>query len=161
MASSTTSCCRSPGQDRNTPAGLQSIYLMGRNNAVVQLSSLVSIEENVAPKELIRFNQLRSATITAIPAPGYSLGDALKVLEQASAKVLPSSVQIDYSGQSREFKQSGSSIIAIVFLLALGFIYLVLAAQFESFVDPVVIMVSVPLSLTGALAALYFIPAAR
>jgi multidrug efflux pump len=143
------------GKDRATPAALQSIYLMGRNNAVVQLSSLVSIEENVAPKELIRFNQLRSATITAIPAPGYSLGDALKVLEQAAEKVLPSSVQIDYSGQSREFKQAGSSIM-IVFLLALGFIYLVLAAQFESFIDPVVIMVSVPLSLTGALAALYF-----
>ncbi|CAN7488771.1 efflux RND transporter permease subunit [Bosea sp. LjRoot9] len=143
------------GQDRNTPQAMQSIYLMGRNGVTVQLSSLVSIEENVAPKELIRFNQLRSATITAVPGPGYSLGDALSVLEQASAKVLPKTVQIDYSGQSREFKQSGSSI-AIVFLLALGFIYLVLAAQFESFIDPVVIMVSVPLSLTGALAALYF-----
>ncbi|KRE09888.1 multidrug transporter AcrB [Bosea sp. Root381] len=143
------------GEDRNTPQALQSIYLMGRGGQVVQLSSLVKIEENVAPKELIRFNQLRSATITAVPAPGYSLGDALNVLDAAAAKVLPSSVQIDYSGQSREFKQSGSSI-AIVFLLALGFIYLVLAAQFESFVDPVVIMVSVPLSLTGALAALYF-----
>ena len=116
---------------------------------------LVRIDENVAPKELTRFNQLRSATITAIPAPGYSLGDALKVLEESAARVLPSSVQIDYSGQSREFKQSGASIF-IVFLLALCFIYLVLAAQFESFVDPVVIMVSVPLSLTGALAALYY-----
>lgn len=143
------------GEDRNTPQALQSIYLRGRNGTVVQLSSLVSIEENVAPKELIRFNQLRSATITAVPAPGYSLGDGLAVLEQAAAKVLPKSVQIDYSGQSREFKQAGSSI-AVVFLLALGFIYLVLAAQFESFIDPVVIMVSVPLSITGALAALYF-----
>jgi multidrug efflux pump len=143
------------GQDRNTPRALETIYLMGRGGAVVQLSSLVTIEENVAPKELIRFNQLRSATITAVPGPGYSLGDALAVLEQAAQKVLPASVQVDYSGQSREFKQSGSSI-AIVFLLALGFIYLVLAAQFESFIDPVVIMVSVPLSLTGALAALYF-----
>jgi multidrug efflux pump len=143
------------GQDRSTPQALQSIYLMGRNDAVVQLSSLVTLEENVAPKELIRFNQLRSATITAQPGPGYSLGDALTALEQAAAKVLPDTVQIDYGGQSREFKQSGSSIL-IVFLLALGFIYLVLAAQFESFVDPVVIMVSVPLSLTGALAALYF-----
>jgi multidrug efflux pump len=143
------------GRDRSTPQALQSIYLMGRNGATVQLSSLVSIEENVAPKELIRFNQLRSATITAVPGPGYSLGDALAVLEKAAEKVLPASVQIDYSGQSREFKQSGSSIM-IVFLLALGFIYLVLAAQFESFIDPVVIMVSVPLSLTGALAALYF-----
>jgi multidrug efflux pump len=143
------------GQDRNTPQALQSIYLMGRGGATVQLSSLVTIEENVAPKELIRFNQLRSATITAVPGPGYSLGDALAVLEQGAAKVMPATVQIDYSGQSREFKQSGSSIM-VVFLLALLFIYLVLAAQFESFVDPVVIMVSVPLSLTGALAALYF-----
>jgi multidrug efflux pump len=143
------------GQDRNTPQALQSIYLMGRGGQAVQLSSLVQVEENVAPKELIRFNQLRSATITAVPGPGYSLGDALAVLEQAAAKVLPASFQTDYSGQSREFKQSGSSIL-LVFLLALGFIYLVLAAQFESFVDPVVIMVSVPLSLTGALAALYF-----
>lgn len=143
------------GQDRNTPQALQSIYLMGRGGQAVQLSSLVQIEENVAPKELIRFNQLRSATITAVPGPGYSLGDALAVLDRAAAKVLPASFQTDYSGQSREFKQSGSSIL-LVFLLALGFIYLVLAAQFESFVDPVVIMVSVPLSLTGALAALYF-----
>ncbi|UZF91682.1 efflux RND transporter permease subunit [Bosea sp. NBC_00550] len=143
------------GSERNTPQALQSIYLMGRNGAVVQLSSLVKIDETVAPKELVRFNQLRSATITALPAPGYSLGDALKVLEDATARVLPNTVQIDYSGQSREFKQSGASIF-LVFLLALGFIYLVLAAQFESFVDPIVIMVSVPLSLTGALAALYF-----
>jgi len=143
------------GSERSTPQALQSIYLMGRSGAVVQLSSLVRIEETVAPKELVRFNQLRSATITALPAPGYSLGDALKVLEEATARVLPSSVQIDYSGQSREFKQSGASIF-LVFLLALGFIYLVLAAQFESFVDPIVIMVSVPLSLTGALAALYY-----
>jgi multidrug efflux pump len=143
------------GQDRNTPQALQTIYLMGRGGQTVQLSSLVSIEENVAPKELIRFNQLRSATITAVPGPGHSLGDALGVLEQAAAKVLPATVQIDYGGQSREFRQSGSSIL-IVFLLALFFIYLVLAAQFESFIDPLVIMVSVPLSLTGALAALYF-----
>ncbi|WP_449376156.1 efflux RND transporter permease subunit, partial [Bosea thiooxidans] len=143
------------GSERNTPQALQSIYLIGRGGAVVQLSSLVKVEESVAPKELIRFNQLRSATITAIPAPGYSLGDALKVLEDATARVLPPTVQVDYSGQSREFKQSGASIV-VVFLLALGFIYLVLAAQFESFVDPVVIMVSVPLSLAGALAALYY-----
>ena len=93
------------GQDRNTPQALQSIYLIGRGGQVVQLSSLVQIEENVAPKELIRFNQLRSATITAVPGPGYSLGDALNVLEQGAAKVLPTSFQTDYSGQSREFKQ--------------------------------------------------------
>jgi multidrug efflux pump len=127
----------------------------GRKGAIVQLSSVVSVDETVAPKELNRFNQLRSATITAVPGPGYSLGDGLAALEQAAARVLPATVQTDYAGQSREFKQSGSSIL-LVFLLALGFIYLVLAAQFESFVDPLVIMFSVPLSITGALAALYF-----
>lgn len=142
-------------EDRSTPQDLESIYLRGRKGAIVQLSSVVEVQETVAPKELNRFNQLRAATITAIPAPGYSLGDALSALEQASARVLPSTVQIDYAGQSREFRQSGASIV-IVFILALGFIFLVLAAQFESFVDPLVIMFSVPLSMTGALAALYF-----
>ncbi len=72
------------GEDRNTPQALQTIYLVGRGGAIVQLSSLVKVEESVAPKELIRFNQLRSATITAVPAPGYSLGDALAVLEADS-----------------------------------------------------------------------------
>jgi multidrug efflux pump len=141
-------------EDRDTPQDLQSIYVRGRDGDMIQLSSVVTAQETVAPKELNRFNQLRAATITAVPAPGYTLGDALAVLEDAAARVLPSTVQTDYAGQSREFKKSGSSI-ALVFLLALGFIYLVLAAQFESFVDPLVIMFSVPLSLTGALAALY------
>ncbi|HEX5867221.1 MAG TPA: efflux RND transporter permease subunit [Beijerinckiaceae bacterium] len=141
--------------DRDAPQDLQSIYTRGRKGAIVQLSSVVGANEAVAPKELNRFNQLRAATITAVPAPGYSLGDALAALETAAARVLPATVQTDYAGQSREFKQSGASIL-LVFLLALGFIYLVLAAQFESFVDPLVIMFSVPLSLTGALAALYF-----
>lgn len=143
------------GEDRSTPQDLQTIYTRGRKGEIVQLSSVVSVEETVAPKELNRFNQLRASTITATPAPGYSLGDSLTALEQAAARVLPATVQLDYSGQSREFKQSGSSIL-VVFVLALGFIYLVLAAQFESFVDPLVIMFSVPLSITGALAALYF-----
>jgi multidrug efflux pump len=141
-------------EDRDTPQDLQSIYVRGRDGDMIQLSSVVTAQETVAPKELNRFNQLRAATITAVPAPGHTLGDALSVLEDVAARVLPSTVQTDYAGQSREFKKSGSSI-ALVFLLALGFIYLVLAAQFESFVDPLVIMFSVPLSLTGALAALY------
>jgi multidrug efflux pump len=140
---------------RDTSEDLQSIYVRGRKGEMVQLSSLVRVEETVAPKELNRFNQMRSSTITAVPAPGYSLGDALNALEDAAARVLPSTVQTDYAGQSREFKKSGASIV-FVFLLALGFIYLVLAAQFESFVDPLVIMFSVPLSITGALAALYW-----
>jgi multidrug efflux pump len=140
--------------NRRTPDALNSIYVRGRDGAMVQLSNLVTIEETIAPKELNRFNQLRSATITASLAPGYSLGEALAFLEDAAERVLPASVQFDYDGQSREFKQSGASLY-FIFLLALGFIYLVLAAQFESFIDPFIIMLTVPLSMTGALLALY------
>ncbi len=139
--------------ERATPDVLSTIYVRSSRGEIVQLSSVVTTTETIAPRELNRFNQLRAATITATPAPGYSLGDALTALETAAREVLPSTVQIDYGGQSREFRQSGASI-ALVFLLALGFIYLVLAAQFESFIDPFVIMVSVPLSITGALVAL-------
>ena len=139
---------------RDTTSDMQTIYTRGRSGDMVQLSSVVRLTETIAPKELNRFNQLRSATITAVPAPGYSLGDALAAVGQAAARVLPATVQTDYAGQSREFKKSGASIV-FVFILALGFIYLVLAAQFESFVDPLVIILSVPLAVTGALAALY------
>jgi multidrug efflux pump len=93
-------------------------------------------------------------TLTANLAPGYTLGEALAFLEAASARILPADYAIDYNGQSREFKISSSSL-ALTFVLALAFIYLVLAAQFESFRDPLIIMLTVPLSMTGALAALY------
>ncbi len=110
-------------------------------------------EETVAPKELNRFNQFRSATISANLAPGYALGEALDALEKIAGEVLPDTARYDYSGMSREFKESGSSLY-FIFLLALCFIFLVLAAQFESFVDPLIIMFTVPLSMTGALLAL-------
>ncbi|QQP92034.1 efflux RND transporter permease subunit [Skermanella sp. TT6] len=140
--------------DRATPGNLGQIYIRGGDGAMIQLSNLVEVREVVAPKELNRFNQLRSATISASPAPGVSLGEALAFMEQAAEEVLPQGVQVDYAGQSREFRDAGSSLL-FVFVLALGFIYLVLAAQFESFVDPFVIMLTVPLSMTGALLALY------
>jgi multidrug efflux pump len=140
--------------DRSTPRDLSQIYVRGGDGAMIQLSNLVEVREVVAPKELNRFNQLRAATISATPAPGVSLGEAISFMEQAADEVLPPEVQIDYSGQSREFRDSGSSLI-FVFVLALGFIYLVLSAQFESFLDPLVIMLTVPLSMTGALLALY------
>ncbi|GEO38864.1 acriflavin resistance protein [Skermanella aerolata] len=140
--------------DRSTPRDLSQIYVRGGDGAMIQLSNLVEVREVVAPKELNRFNQLRAATISATPAPGVSLGEAIGFMEQAAEEVLPPEVQIDYSGQSREFRDAGSSMI-FVFVLALGFIYLVLAAQFESFLDPLVIMLTVPLSMTGALLALY------
>ncbi len=109
----------------------------------------------VAPKELRRFNQLRAVTISANLLPGYALGDGIAELERAAAEVLPGTVRTDLAGQSREFRSAGSNLV-VVFLLALAFIYLVLSAQFESFRDPIIIMLTVPLSMTGALAALYF-----
>jgi multidrug efflux pump len=140
--------------ERRTPGAIEDIYVRSRNGSMIQLSNLVRLEEGVAPKELNRFNQFRSATITANLAPGYSLGEGLAFLEETVERVLPPTVRYDYSGQSREFREAGSSLL-FVFVLALVFIYLVLAAQFESFVDPLIILLTVPLSMAGALAALH------
>jgi len=141
--------------DRQNPEDLRRIYVRVRDNAMVPLSNLISIKETVAPKELNHFNQLRAATITAQLAPGYSLSEGLSFLEQTAKEVLPGTARIDYAGQSREFKEASASMY-LTFLLALAFIYLVLAAQFESFTDPFIIMLTVPLSITGALLALWW-----
>jgi len=138
--------------DRASPTDISDIYVRSRNNEMVQLANLLSVREGVSPKNLNHFNKLRSATITANLTPGYSLGEALNFMADTSSKVLPN-VATDYAGPSREFKESAGSAY-LTFALALIFIYLVLAAQFESFVDPFVIMLTVPLSMTGALAAL-------
>ena len=142
-------------QDRRTPDDLSEIYVRGREGEMVQLSNLVRVEESVAPRELNHFQRLRSATISASLAPGYTVGEALAYLDAAAARILPETAQVDYSGQSREFRTSSADLY-FTFLLALVFIYLVLAAQFESFIDPFIIMLTVPLSMTGALAALKF-----
>ncbi|MGV6872730.1 efflux RND transporter permease subunit [Pseudochelatococcus sp. B33] len=142
-------------EDRASPSTLSTIFLRAPSGEMVQLSNIVQVTESVAPRDLRRFNQLRSATISSNLAPGFALGDGLAFLEQAAAEVLPADVQTDFGGQSREFKASSQSL-AVVFVLALGFIYLVLAAQFESFRDPLIILLSVPLSMTGALAALHY-----
>ncbi|AXS41654.1 efflux RND transporter permease subunit [Breoghania sp. L-A4] len=141
--------------DRRTPADLQDIYVRGQNGAMVQLSNLITVKETVSAKELNRFNQLRAVKISGNLAPGYSLGEALEYLDQTARSVLPASTRTDYGGISREFRQTGSSLL-FIFVLALGFIYLVLAAQFESFVDPFIIMLTVPLSMLGALAAMHW-----
>ena len=141
-------------EDRMTPDALNRIYVRAGGGAMVPLSNLVHIEETVSPKELNHFNQLRAATITANLAPGYSLGDGLAILEAAAEEVLPGSASLDYSGQSREFKEASADIY-VTFALALAFIYLVLAAQFESFRDPLIIMLTVPLSIAGGLAGLW------
>ena len=138
---------------RTTPENIDSIYVRGRNDAMIPLSSLVNVKESVSPRELNHFGQRRSVTITANLSPDYSLGEALTFMDSTAAKVLKPGYTTDLNGTSREFKSSQGAL-GIVFLLALVFIFLVLAAQFESFIDPLVIMVSVPLSMIGALLAL-------
>ena len=138
---------------RTTPENIDSIYVRGRNDAMIPLSSLVNVKESVSPRELNHFGQRRSVTITANLSPDYSLGEALNFMDATAAKVLKPGYTTDLNGTSREFKSSQGAL-GVVFVLALVFIFLVLAAQFESFIDPLVIMVSVPLSMIGALLAL-------
>ena len=138
---------------RTTPEDIEKIFVRGRGEAMVPLSSLVRIRESVSPRELNHFNQRRSVTISANLAPNYSLGEALQTMDGIAAKVLQPGYATELNGVSREFRSS-SGALGVVFVLALLFIFLVLAAQFESFVDPFVILLSVPLSMVGALAAL-------
>ncbi|HAB47049.1 MAG: efflux RND transporter permease subunit [Betaproteobacteria bacterium] len=140
---------------RATPRDIADIYVRGRGDTMVPLASLVSVRESVAPRELNHFAQRRAVTITANLAPGYSLGEAITMMEASAQKYLKPGYAIDYNGETREFKLS-STALYLTFLLALAFIYLVLAAQFESFIDPLIIMFSVPLSMTGALALLKY-----
>lgn len=140
--------------DRRNPDDLTTIYVRGADGQMVQLANLVQVRESVAPRELNHFDKLRAATLSANLAPGYSLGEALDYLEEVINEVAPPSTLLDYKGVSREFKVSGATLY-VTFLLALGFIYLVLAAQFESFVDPLIILFTVPLAMAGALLALH------
>ncbi|CAN7368002.1 efflux RND transporter permease subunit [Rhizobacter sp. LjRoot28] len=138
---------------RTTPEDIERIFVRGRGDAMIPLSSLVEVRESVSPRELNHFNQRRSVTISANLAPGYALGEALTFMDDTAAKVLKPGYSTELNGASREFRSS-SGALGLVFVLALLFIFLVLAAQFESFVDPFVIMLSVPLSMLGALGAL-------
>ena len=140
---------------RASPRDIADIYVRGRGDTMVPLASLVSVKESVAPRELNHFAQRRAVTITANLSPGYSLGEAITMMETSAQKYLKPGYAIDYNGETREFKLS-STALYLTFLLALAFIYLVLAAQFESFIDPLIIMFSVPLSMTGALALLKY-----
>ena len=138
---------------RDTPDDIEHIFVRGRNDAMIPLSALVRIREVVVPRELNHFGQRRSASITANIAPNYSLGEAIDFMNETSKKILKPGYATDLNGTSREFVKTSGSLV-IVFILALLFIFLVLAAQFESFVDPLVILFSVPLSMVGALLAL-------
>ncbi len=141
------------GVERSRPWHLSEINVRARSGQMVPLSTLVSYSERVAPRELNHFNKLRAAIISANLNPGYALGDALADMREL-AKQLPSHVGVDYAGVSREFTQSSRGLYE-VFVMALLFIFLVLAAQFESFADPLIIMLTVPITMTGALLALW------
>jgi len=138
---------------RDTPDDIENIFVRGKGAELIPLSSLVTIREVVVPRELIHFGQRRAATITANLTANYSVGEALDFMDATARKVLTPGYATDLNGISREFKKSSDSL-TLVFALALLFIFLVLAAQFESFVDPFVILFSVPLSMAGALLAL-------
>jgi multidrug efflux pump len=141
-------------RDRATPSDLQNIYVRSeRSGQLVPLANLVQLEELAGPRELKRFNQLRSVTLTASLANGYSLGDAVRYLESLIERELPESAKVEFDGEARELKQSGATVY-LTFGLALILVFLVLAAQFESFRHPVIIMLTVPMALTGGLAGL-------
>ncbi len=141
--------------DRAAPADLANLYVRSqRSGELIPLANLVSLTEVAEPGQLNRFNRLRAITLTAGLAPGYPLGEALAWMEQVAGEELPGSAQIDYKGDSREFKRAGGAVM-FTFVLALLVIYLVLAAQFESFIHPVVIMLTVPLAVFGALVGLW------
>lgn len=142
-------------RDRSTPNDISDIYVRARDGSMVQLANVVDVKEGVAPQSLNHFQRLRAVTVSGQVAPGYSLGEALQAMDATAKRVLPQGTLTDLNGQSREFRDARGSIY-LVFVLALVFIYLVLAAQFESFADPFVIMLSVPLSMTGALIALWW-----
>ncbi len=142
-------------RDRSRPNDISDIYVRGRDGTMVQLSNVLNVAEGVSPQSLNHFQRLRAVSITGQIAPGYTLGEALAAMDATAKRVLPQNALTDLNGQSREFRDARGSIY-LVFVLALVFIYLVLAAQFESFADPFVIMLSVPLSMTGALLALWW-----
>lgn len=138
---------------RSTPDAIQNLYIRS-NGGLVQLANVVNVEKTVAPKELNHYNRIRSATISASLVPGVTLGKALDDLDRISQEKLPAGIKREYAGQSLEYKSS-SSALYFMFLLALIFIYLVLSAQFESFVHPFTILLSVPLAVFGALLTLF------
>ena len=139
--------------ERLNPDQLSQYYTRTAAGELIPLSTVVTLRDTVQPQALNRFQQLNAVTISGVQRPGVTLGDALSVLEQASAKVLPKDYGVDYAGASRQYKNEGSALV-VTFFFAMVIIYLVLAAQFESFRDPIIMLVTVPMSICGALLCL-------
>ncbi len=137
-------------QQRNKPADLRSIYLRSSSGEMIQMDNLVSLQESVAPPQLYHYNRFLAATISTGLAKGKTIGEGLDEMDRIAAEVLPEDFRTALAGDSKEFRESSSSLM-FAFLLAVVLIYLILAAQFESFKDPLVIMLTVPLAIAGAL----------
>jgi multidrug efflux pump len=142
-----------PKEYRDNPQRLGEFFVRSVTDEMVPLSAVVNISTNASPASIEQFNQLNAATISALPIPGVTTGDGLATIENIARQSLPAGFFVDFSGQSRLEKEQGNTI-AIAFALAVIVIYLVLAAQFESFRDPLIIMMTVPLSIFGAIVPL-------
>lgn len=142
-------------KDRSAPYDLRSLYLKSGSGEMVSLDNLTKLNEGISPPAIYRYNQSYSATISATPAAGVSLGEAIKELDKITAKELPKGFSTTLAGQSRDYSESSDSLV-FAFIFAIVLIYLVLAAQFESLVDPFIILLTVPMALTGALLSLWF-----
>ncbi len=140
--------------ERATPSDISGIQVRGKNNSLVPLDAVTRVEERIGPRQLNHFNRVRSFTLSASMAPGFTLGEALDSLNARAAKVLPAGSTIDLAGESREFKESGGALY-FAFALAIIFVFMVLAAQYESLLHPFTVLLAVPLAVTGALAALW------
>ncbi len=141
-------------EERRGPQDLTNVFVRSESGALIPLASVIRVSETAGPSSLARFNRLRAITINAGLAPGYALGDAIAYIETAAREVLPDTARFDYGGATREYMQS-SSALYVTFGIALLVVFLVLAAQFESFVHPMVILLTVPLGVAGALFGLW------
>lgn len=142
-------------EDRNNPADLQSLYVQNNEGALVQIDNVVELREQSSPPQLFRFNRYASATISAGLASGNTIGDGINAMNSIADNQLDDSFTTSLAGPSRDYQESSSSLL-FTFLMALVLVFLVLAAQFESFRDPLTIMFTVPLALTGALLTLWY-----
>ncbi|MEW6469581.1 MAG: efflux RND transporter permease subunit [Bacteroidota bacterium] len=142
-------------QNRDEPLDLQSVYVRNNKGELIQLDNVVKIEELSSPPQLYHYNRYQSATVQAGLAPGKTIGDGIEAMREISDKLLDESFSTTLTGPSRDFEESSSNIL-FAFVLALLLIYLVLAAQFESFIDPFIIMLTVPLAIAGAVLSLWY-----
>ena len=142
-------------QQRNKPSDLRSIYLRSSDGKMVQMDNLIELENSISPPKLYRYNRFVSATISTGLAEGKTIGEGLDEMDKIAKEVLDDTFRTSLTGDSKEYRESSSSLM-FAFLLALVLIYLILAAQFESFKDPFIIMLTVPLAIAGALVFMYF-----